>query len=584
MNMFAALVQRKNIGSAEKGAQIMKLSESMRIKQRRNMQLDARIILPSLFAFILLSVFLASGWFAGETSRANTAGGISYTIEQGTFSSPVQLLQGSESVIDFYGWDSGTSNTSLDALTGDSKSVLFLYQDDAGEISLVAIHGKATTGNGGMADFLLAGVPAGAAWVVMDDTPTSDTYSVTPPTGSAEWHWSPGNTDGGALEAGFNGAFKLTIDADFISGIDDWDFLSGPTTGSPTEIAIPSLTEPLTIRATELATPTPCPMACVFELTYSIEQGAMSSTVQLLEGSESVIDFYGWDNVGFPSSTKQTTLTADDTSVIFLYKDNTGEISVVAIHGKMTTGSGGNTEFQLFGVPAGAAWVVEDDTVDIYSVTPPTGSAVWVWNATFTDGGALEGGFNGAFALTIDPDFITNITDWDFLSGPSAVNPTRFEIEFLDEPLTIRATKVVVPTPTKQPDPGDTDVDGCSDQAENGLDPQFGGLRNYKYFWDFYDVWTHPSGQPTLWERNAVLNLFDIFAVALRFGSGPTLSKQDALAEALSQPSDDTSYHAGYDRGPLVGPNPWERGPPDGSINIVDDILGVAAQFGHDCS
>ena len=103
-------------------------------------------------------------------------------------------------------------------------------------------------------------------------------------------------------------------------------------------------------------------------------------------------------------------------------------------------------------------------------------------------------------------------------------------------------------------------------------------------FWDFYDVWTHPPGDPVGWERNKVLNIFDILAVGRRFGSGPVLSKGAALAEATTQPVDDTSYHAGYDRGPIMGANNWDRAPPDGSINIVDDILGVARQFGHSCA
>ena len=146
-------------------------------------------------------------------------------------------------------------------------------------------------------------------------------------------------------------------------------------------------------------------------------------------------------------------------------------------------------------------------------------------------------------------------------------------------------TPTVTPTPppTKQPAPGDTDQDGCSDQAENGEFEYLGGQRDYLYFWDFYDVWTHPPGDPIGWERNKVINIFDILAVARRFGPGQVADKQTALAAALTQPVDEASYHAAYDRGPIIGANLWDRGPPDGAINIVDDILGVAQQFGHTC-
>ena len=39
-----------------------------------------------------------------------------------------------------------------------------------------------------------------------------------------------------------------------------------------------------------------------------------------------------------------------------------------------------------------------------------------------------------------------------------------------------------------------------------------------------------------------------------------------------------------YDRGPRVGPNPWNLGPPDGFIDIANDLLGVIHQFNHKCS
>ena len=40
----------------------------------------------------------------------------------------------------------------------------------------------------------------------------------------------------------------------------------------------------------------------------------------------------------------------------------------------------------------------------------------------------------------------------------------------------------------KLEEPGDTDQDGCSDQAENGPFEYLGGQRDFFYFWDFYDV------------------------------------------------------------------------------------------------
>ena len=158
-------------------------------------------------------------------------------------------------------------------------------------------------------------------------------------------------------------------------------------------------------------------------------------------------------------------------------------------------------------------------------------------------------------------------------------------------------------TPTKQPAPADTDGDGCSDEAENGPDVALGGQRDYLYFWDFYDVWTHPADDPLGWERNGLINIFDIIQVAAQFGIplgylGDVGDKAALVERALTPPSDlppqgggGVASHGGvepdnpaYDRGPFSGPSPWHLGPPDGTINITDDILRVAAQFGHDCT
>jgi len=134
----------------------------------------------------------------------------------------------------------------------------------------------------------------------------------------------------------------------------------------------------------------------------------------------------------------------------------------------------------------------------------------------------------------------------------------------------------------------DFDKDGCTFIKETGTNPQQGGLRNPKYFWDFYDVWTRPdaANQPNLWVRDKVVTVIgDLLGVASRFGAqrpgAPT--KQQALNEALTPPTSATGYHTDFDRGPLIGPNPWNMGPPDGAISVVVDLLGAARQVGHSC-
>ena len=66
-----------------------------------------------------------------------------------------------------------------------------------------------------------------------------------------------------------------------------------------------------------------------------------------------------------------------------------------------------------------------------------------------------------------------------------------------------------VPSPAAPAAEADSDQDGCTDGPETGPNEESGGLRSPIYFWDFFDVWTHPAGQPTVWERNKVLNISD---------------------------------------------------------------------------
>ena len=109
-----------------------------------------------------------------------------------------------------------------------------------------------------------------------------------------------------------------------------------------------------------------------------------------------------------------------------------------------------------------------------------------------------------------------------------------------------------------------------------------GGRRDPKNPWDLFDVWTHPGGDPSAgWERNGTIDLFnDIFGVAMRFGAAG-----DPFANPLVPPADDTSYHPAFDRTPLdPDGDPWHMGRGSGTIDLFEDIFGVAYQFGHSCA
>jgi hypothetical protein len=111
----------------------------------------------------------------------------------------------------------------------------------------------------------------------------------------------------------------------------------------------------------------------------------------------------------------------------------------------------------------------------------------------------------------------------------------------------------------------DEDGDGCTNSTEIGSDEALGGRRNPMNPWDFYDV-----------TGDGVVNIPDgIMAVARAFGpsTGPAYSP---LLDRRPPPS------AGVEPDPGKR-EPWDLGPPDGTINFSGDILGVAAQFGHVC-
>ena len=123
------------------------------------------------------------------------------------------------------------------------------------------------------------------------------------------------------------------------------------------------------------------------------------------------------------------------------------------------------------------------------------------------------------------------------------------------------ATPTDTPTPTPSatptPLPVDTDGDGCTDDRENSFDETLGGLRDYLNPWDFYDV----DGDREITLFGDILGVINHYSLD---GSPP--------------------YDVQFDRGPSAGPNPWNMTAPDGSIDLLNDILGVILQHGHDCT
>lgn len=130
----------------------------------------------------------------------------------------------------------------------------------------------------------------------------------------------------------------------------------------------------------------------------------------------------------------------------------------------------------------------------------------------------------------------------------------------------------------------DTDGDSCTDDAEIRTVPtsqETGGRRSPLSFWDFFDT---PDQNNV---RNGTIDLFgDIFSVAYRFGAND--ASGTAAINRNSDPFSTTlpipAYHPAFDRSaPPQGGDPWDLGPPDGTIDLFVDIFGATAQFGHHC-
>lgn len=108
----------------------------------------------------------------------------------------------------------------------------------------------------------------------------------------------------------------------------------------------------------------------------------------------------------------------------------------------------------------------------------------------------------------------------------------------------------------------DTDGDGCGDGRELFALPSAGGGRDPLNPWDYYDV-AGPGGGPP----DGIIDLpNDVLSVIQHFS-----------------PAGAAPYDVTFDRGPSVGPHPWNMTSPDGAIDLPNDVLGVLLQLGHSC-
>ncbi len=188
--------------------------------------------------FVLASLLVVSG-------AASAAGEGYYTVSQGEKRVQITPLESPASAVDYYKYSNNRSNTGLEK---PNVAVLFLYRDTvSGTVSLfLLLSGPA--GAAGTSVVTLSGVPAGASFLVKDDSADfRDTWEVTPPTGSFSNSWDAGNSDGMALGP-LGTEFELTLYPQFTSGITEVQFLSG-SVSAPETIAL-NLADPMIVKGT----------------------------------------------------------------------------------------------------------------------------------------------------------------------------------------------------------------------------------------------------------------------------------------------------------------------------------------------
>lgn len=165
-------------------------------------------------------------------------------------------------------------------------------------------------------------------------------------------------------------------------------------------------------------------------------------TVRPLENGEPVDEFYGDSN-----SLSSTRIEEEDASVVFLYRDPDGTLSLVFMHDIPRDGSGGaaSMEFTLGDSVGDAEWSLQDDGGDFSSTTDR--SPDWAWNDRNKDGGVLQGGFDEDFELTVEASFNDEanrqpltpgrIDRWQVLDGGQGNDAQSPERKTLEERTTI---------------------------------------------------------------------------------------------------------------------------------------------------
>ncbi len=179
-----------------------------------------------------------------------------------------------------------------ESLQRKNTSLLFLYKGPKG-LSLVMIHDKVDSGNGGAASFRITSLPVKGKFIIKDDHYDSSTnldtwdYSVNrnwngkkSANAVVHWTWQDGRADGGVYR-GLGNDFEFTIHPQFNKkallsdeggeyqgNVKKWEVLSG-NPNNPTRTKL-KMNEPVTITS----------KGCAAETTQQTQQTATSEPTE----------------------------------------------------------------------------------------------------------------------------------------------------------------------------------------------------------------------------------------------------------------------------------------------------------------
>jgi hypothetical protein len=176
-----------------------------------------------------------------------------YTVTQGSTSQVITPLTKQESAASFYDYSDFEAHTDPNVELAN-ETVLFLYKSqNTGKLSLIVIHhdGENPIDPNNYqykeASLTFSGIPP-SAQVAVEDDPEDDDYTLN---SSISWGWPDYRTDGIVI-TDLGEDFTITVDPNFITGINDWKIATGDI-NNPTYVSM-DMTEPLEITS-EATTP-----------------------------------------------------------------------------------------------------------------------------------------------------------------------------------------------------------------------------------------------------------------------------------------------------------------------------------------